>query len=130
MCFYNDGDYSAIWRQEIRKARKAHYCEECSEGVLPGEMYMYVASLYDGHWYTHKFCRRCRFDSARIYDWERAEGCGHSESLAPIGEVREALAERDMEPTERSEVPADYKVASCSWKWVEPSRLTKVSKAS
>ena len=44
---------------EIRKARKAHWCEECHDEIAPGTRYQYHRSLCDGSWQVARTCLSC-----------------------------------------------------------------------
>lgn len=54
-----DYDPAEFYSAEIRKARKAHRCEECCGEIRPGEPYEYVAGKWDGWVTTFKTCERC-----------------------------------------------------------------------
>ena len=45
------GDYSDIWNEVTRKARKDHWCISGCK-IKKGETYTRISSLYDGHWDT------------------------------------------------------------------------------
>lgn len=54
-----DGEYSDVWNEYTRKARKKHTCMACDETIRPGHSYHRVDSLYDGVWDHWIHCLRC-----------------------------------------------------------------------
>lgn len=93
MCFINDDGPAAVWDESVRKARKRHRCNECSDGIEPGEHYLRIGCLVDGSWSTLRVCARCWWDHERVHQHELAEGCREHEAHCPIGELREHMAE-------------------------------------
>lgn len=55
-CDYEPADF---YCKTLRKARKAHKCEECSGAIRPGETYEYVSGMWDGNLSDFKTCARC-----------------------------------------------------------------------
>ena len=92
MCFAND-DVSDVWSETIVCSRKRHACDDCSSGILPGELYRRIGNLYCGQWSTLRICARCCWDHARVYQHEISVGCRPSESYCPVGHLDEHLAE-------------------------------------
>jgi len=90
VCFDND-EQSDVWAESIVKARKRWHCDECSSGILPGEHYQRIGSLYDGRWSTLRTCARCFWDRARVYNLEISEGCKPWESWCPVGYLHEHM---------------------------------------
>jgi hypothetical protein len=60
MCEYPD-----IIEVTSVRARKSHYCYECSARILKGEEYERVKGLWDGHWDTFSTCSVC----VKLRDW-------------------------------------------------------------
>lgn len=56
---YEGGDFSALWDEVIRTARKPHKCGDCGRTIQPGERYELISSLYDGSWSKYKTCHEC-----------------------------------------------------------------------
>lgn len=48
-----------VCHEEWRKARKIHHCCECGDPIAKGEVYEYVAGLWDGYWNDHCTCKAC-----------------------------------------------------------------------
>lgn len=44
---------------KMRRARKAHRCEECRQPIKPGDEYEHCRGLTDGYWMTFKTCKSC-----------------------------------------------------------------------
>ena len=59
MCSYGDLDLCSVWREEPRKARKAHECDGCGAGIAPGDVYLVHANVFDGTATTEKMCAAC-----------------------------------------------------------------------
>ena len=92
MCFDNGGEYSDVWDERIVRARKLHGCDDCSDGIRPGEWYQRIGSLYEGCWSTLRVCARCHWDRwIIVYAAERKENCEHHESICPIGYLDEYM---------------------------------------
>lgn len=106
MCFYYDG-MNDVTQVRVVRARKEHRCSECVDGIRPGEFYEKIDALFEGYWNHDKLCARCHFDRARIFEREMAEGCGYAESWPPLGELDQALADRDLSPS-----PITYREAA------------------
>lgn len=104
MCYTYD-DYPEFYDSVVRKARKAHKCDECGKPIEPGQLYYYGSGKFDGDFYEIKECRRCRFDVHRVVRDELSHGCHWSEAFPPHGELGEALNEHDMERTPIDQVP-------------------------
>lgn len=57
---YCDFEPADFHREQIRTARKAHRCYECSGLIAPGEKYEHVTGKWDGGPIdTFKTCERC-----------------------------------------------------------------------
>src|ERR1700761_8053528 len=52
-------EYSTIWREDVRRARKDHKCSACNETIRRGDLYSYTFSLFDGDTEEIKRCARC-----------------------------------------------------------------------
>lgn len=87
MSGYFDG-HAAVYRDEIRKARKPHWCDACCGPISPGQEYAYHFQVYEGCPNSLRRCARCEaiyrhLCSAR---WDSDEGpdqeldCGHEYS--------------------------------------------------
>jgi hypothetical protein len=59
MACYCDYEAPEFYKAAIRKARKAHRCNECACVIRPGERYEYVSGMWDGDISTNKTCSRC-----------------------------------------------------------------------
>lgn len=56
----DDSDPPKFSKQRIRKARKEHFCDECTRMIRPSEPYQYATSLsVDSKIYTYKTCQHC-----------------------------------------------------------------------
>lgn len=53
-------EYSDVWIEKWRTARKAHKCYECGRSVKAGERYRFYKSLFDSRWFEWKTCQHCR----------------------------------------------------------------------
>lgn len=69
---------------EHRTARKRHQCNECRGHIEPGDVYEYVAGLWDGDFNSFKTCIHCETarnfyvgdcDSREFRDSEEGEFC-------------------------------------------------------
>jgi len=60
-CVYveDDGDPAVILGEKIRRAHKAHKCDECRGVIEIGETYEDVKGLSDGSWFRNKTCSDC-----------------------------------------------------------------------
>jgi hypothetical protein len=87
MSQYGDGEYTEVYREQWRKARKPRKCHACHETITPGSRYHYTFVIFDGDTDDNVRCERCQaiFEhlSSRIRDagdhdeychWEL--GCG------------------------------------------------------
>ena len=62
-------DFSVeFYQSEMRKARKAHRCGECSRTIEPGETYQYASGKCEGEMYDAKTCSLC----LALIEWARA----------------------------------------------------------
>lgn len=59
MSCYCDYEPATFYRASIRKARKECRCYECSRTIKPGEMYEYVASMWEGEFDVYRTCSHC-----------------------------------------------------------------------
>lgn len=55
-CDYDPCDFLC---KTMRRARKAHKCEECRETISPGDTYAHTAYKFDGDMDTYKTCSFC-----------------------------------------------------------------------
>lgn len=92
MCFYHD-DLATVYNQKVVKARKLRRCEECTDGVLPGEWYLRAKYLFEGEWSVHAICARCHWDHERVYLHELSVGCAPEESRCYVGFLQEHMIE-------------------------------------
>lgn len=60
MCMvdFSDGRVTVI-RDEWRKARKAHKCNECFRVIAAGERYSFEFFTFDGDCNSHRTCEHC-----------------------------------------------------------------------
>lgn len=64
---YCDYDPPAFYKEEIRRARKPHKCDECGGTISVGEQYEHVWGKWEGYVAHIDTCERCR----DIYQWTR-----------------------------------------------------------
>lgn len=70
-----------------RRARKPYRCEEGRCTISPGEQYVRVAGVWEGEFYSGRFCRRCttmRAEAWSAFSWDE-------DSSPPYGELRSYL---------------------------------------
>jgi hypothetical protein len=63
-CVYVGYDPVNFYHEQKRMARKEHICNECSDMILPGQIYLDARYknndvLYGASWITHKVCPSC-----------------------------------------------------------------------
>ena len=51
--------YCDVWKEEIRKARKNHYCDCCEAAIRRGDTYIVVSSVFEGTASSEKQCQAC-----------------------------------------------------------------------
>lgn len=56
---YCDYVPATFYKQEVRRARKQHRCEECCGIISVDEQYENVSGMWDGYIDTFKTCVRC-----------------------------------------------------------------------
>ncbi len=83
MCSDDYDDVATVAAHEWRRARKAHDCCACDEGIRPGERYHYTSQLFDGSWQSWKHCARCYAICTALW----ADGAGAIELELNCGEV-------------------------------------------
>jgi hypothetical protein len=109
MCFdYDDSPEFADDR--VVTARKDHKFSECGAIITGGERYHYYSGKFDGHFFTHKVCRRCSYDLVRVVEDELAEGCHWGESWPPLGGLVDHLHESGFGQTRPEDVPVAFQV--------------------
>ena len=54
-----DCESPSVYRDEMRKAKKAYKCCDCYTPINPGEQYKYIFGVWDGHASTHRMCVLC-----------------------------------------------------------------------
>lgn len=70
------------------KARKAHRCGECGQGISPGDTYTRWEGLWDGVFQTAKTCHACETLAHSLYDRNFiSEGPDGEECLPYLPEV-------------------------------------------
>jgi len=52
MCDVDYGERCEVWNRTTPRARRQHTCVQCDRPIVPGEKYLRVGALYDGHWST------------------------------------------------------------------------------
>lgn len=109
MCF--DTETATCALEFTPRARKEHRCDECRRTIAVGEVYYKLTGVCDGRGFTHKSCRRCRYDLARLVRHELDQGCHWNESFPACGELIEALCECDLGQTPPEAVPAEFSVS-------------------
>jgi len=60
--------HGQILEQAIRRARKAHKCDDCRTEIRPGERYERQAQVNDGDFVTYVMCRRCAIKNAAFWE--------------------------------------------------------------
>lgn len=58
-CFCDYDPPSLYSKQQVRAARKAHQCSECSRTIQPGEPYESTWGIWDGDASTFRTCQHC-----------------------------------------------------------------------
>jgi hypothetical protein len=53
----NPVDY--VWTTEVKKARMAHFCCECSRCIPPGAPYRKEVTIFEGNRTIYKTCKTC-----------------------------------------------------------------------
>lgn len=91
MCMCDDSTEPDVFRSEIRRARKAHRCDECRRVIPAGSRYRYVSGLWDGRWDDFAFCLRCERVRAAHRAAEKSLGEAHCDP--PLGNLLEAVRE-------------------------------------
>lgn len=94
MCFLYDDEATGL-RNEIRKARKPHRCDECDETIGVGHVYRSMVFKLEDRIYQHDECARCNFVRHAIFAVERSRGCEKWESWAAHGDLARAWEEND-----------------------------------
>lgn len=69
----DDTEYFKLEREETRKARKSHRCDECYRQILPGETYNWFTGYINGGFDVYKTCRHCQIAK----DWLKKECSGY-----------------------------------------------------
>ncbi len=54
-----DCDHPAVYRPNIQRARKAHFCYECSGPIAPGDSHEYVFGVWKGDAASFRTCSHC-----------------------------------------------------------------------
>lgn len=49
----------SVCHVEWRKARRKHWCCECTEEIKVGERHEYATGIWDGNWDSHRTCATC-----------------------------------------------------------------------
>jgi hypothetical protein len=57
-----------VWREEERKARKAHRCDSCGGQIAPGSRYLSHFSVFEGEPTTRAMCLPCLADRKEFGD--------------------------------------------------------------
>lgn len=52
-------DEPSVYRETVRRARKAWRCCECGEVIASGEQYQEATGVWDGQWSTYRTCLPC-----------------------------------------------------------------------
>jgi hypothetical protein len=58
----DDGEYSQVWEETERRARKTYHCIICGTHIMPGDRYVYHFSVYDGNTTQRRFCLLCKHE--------------------------------------------------------------------
>lgn len=60
MCMADSADgYCETLQRSMRKAAKAHRCNECHRQIPVGESYLYEYTKFDGETQSHRTCQHC-----------------------------------------------------------------------
>jgi hypothetical protein len=97
MCEYPD-----IIEVTSVRARKSHYCYECSARILKGEEYERVKGLWDGHWDTFSTCNIC----IELRNWVHTNLVGNFDCMA-YGELSDWVFD-NHESIPRSLLPSHW----------------------
>ena len=93
-----------------KKARKIHYCTECSREISVGRSYRSSRFKIDGRWKTYKTCSSC----IDIINWLLR--CTNEETYA-FGELYDELINSDLV----SKVDEKEEASQCTWISNEPA---------
>ncbi len=85
MCW--EGELPDALSRVMRKARKAHKCDECGLAIQPGTVYEYVSGIWDGEPSHYKTCEGCQILRAHVRE---EDGCDED---PPLGMLLEAANE-------------------------------------
>ncbi len=102
-----------VWREERRKARKAHRCSTCRADIRPGDVYVNHFSVFEGDATTEAMCLPCEDIAIRFAE--------HHGTRTPPGSMLETL--QDCFGQEGREYWTDEDrgwrrdVASILWRW-------------
>lgn len=94
MCFISEAP-RGFYEHSTPKARKEHFCDECSETIPIGAVY----NKHSGKWdsiATYRVCGRCEEARDIVESFEESIGCRASESAPPFGHLLEALSEHRL----------------------------------
>lgn len=113
-----DYDPPTVWRNQMRRARKAHRCGECGREIASGETYEVCAGLSEGVWYDGKTCEHC----VAAREWLMRICSGYL-----VGYVKEELAEHVGEAFWRSDDKGLIVLAGRMWnRWQRGGRRMTV----
>lgn len=83
--------------ETTHRAAKDHQCQECYDGIKNGDTYTRIAGVFDGSFYSARYCQRCTDAIARAYadhilEWDEGFDIGGFWS-----HVKDAVDYRDWE---------------------------------
>ena len=119
MCF--DGDPVDLLKSRETKARTQHRCAECSRSILPGEIYLYEAWIYEGGFDAHHTCGQCH--AAREWLSRVCSSWQYGAVLADLGE------HWDEEPVYRS-LGLGRLIVAGRTQWERDGRIVPVERVS
>lgn len=64
--------HSPFWRQETRRARLVHRCDECGFPIMRGERYVCTSGKWDGEFEMYRAHELCELLAASLQD---DDGC-------------------------------------------------------
>ena len=79
-CGCDFDDVADVWCETRRKAYKAHRCRECHETIEPGDEYVSISFLWEGHWFREPICEFCD------HDWGVLAKLGYTKLLGGLEE--------------------------------------------
>jgi len=89
----NHTDYPDFYDESKPRAKKNYHCCACTEPILVGERYVYIAGKWDGDFNTFRQCLRCHEIVRGLYN------------IIPVGDTVDITLDCDAEPLSPDEYP-------------------------